>query len=196
MKAFFRGSLATLVGSVALFGASTAFAQDACLNDTDCPGGGMVCGGDVCNWHKPLTAPADPNKPYTCNPAGTDPKGSDGWCTGPTADNCKCKGEGAKCVGTYCSFTKASDALAGSGGSGAGGSAAGGSPSSAGTTAAAGTPTAAAGTPTAAAGTGTTPAASSDSGGCSVSAPIGTRGGAALALGVLGLGFALSRRRR
>jgi len=193
MKAFFRGSLATLVGSVALFSASTAFADgEPCINDTDCPGNGMTCGGDVCNWTKMHPTASGM---FTCNAAGSQtPVGHDGWCT--TVDNCKCKGEGATCVAPYSTFTKPQ--AGGTGGTGAGGSPAGGSPSTtAGTTSTtAGMTSTTAGTTSTTAGTASTPAASSDSGGCSVSGPIGTRGGAALALGVLGLGFALSRRRR
>jgi len=126
MKAFFRGFVATLVGSVALFGASAAFADgEPCINDTDCPGNGMTCGGDVCNWMKPH---ATSTGMYTCNIAGSQtPVGHDGWCT--TTDNCKCKGEGATCKYPYCTFTKPP---AGGAGSSSGGSSAGGSPSTAG----------------------------------------------------------------
>ena len=198
MKAFFRGSLATLVGSMALFVASTALADgEACYNDSDCPG--TACGDAVCNWTK-YAMPAVGMKAFACNPAGSQtPVNMDGWCT--TDDDCKCKSLGAKCQAgnniPHCTFTKPGDAPAGSGGSAAGGSSAGGS-SAGGSTSAAGTTTSTAGTgPTASAGTGSTAApASNTSSGCSVSAPIGGRGGAALALGVLGLGFALSRRRR
>ena len=189
MKAFFRVSMATLVGSMALFVAPAAFAAgEACTNDIDCPGNGAACGGDVCNWSLGLNATPVGDKMHICGPAGAGAKGSDGWCT--TTDDCKCKAQGATCMVVYCSFTKASDATGG-GGTGAGGSPAGGSPSTT-----AGMASTTAGMTSTTAGTATTPAASSDSGGCSVSAPIGTRGGAALALGVLGLGFALSRRRR
>lgn len=84
-----------------------------CFNDTDC--GGAQCGGDVCNWNIPLANPLDPNKPYTCNPAGTAPKGMDGWCT--SDENCKCRELGAKCAGVYCTFTQPSDAPQGASGS-------------------------------------------------------------------------------
>jgi MYXO-CTERM domain-containing protein len=177
MKASLRRSVATLVGSVTLLLAPAAFAQDACLNDTDCPGGGAVCGGDVCNWNKPLPAPlADPNKPYTCNPAGTDAKGMDGWCSDASAAFCKCQAQGAKCSGVWCTFTKPEDAppATGGGGMAAGGMAAGGM---------------------ATGGTGTT-APPAEEGGCSVSAPGSTGTGAALSLGLLGLGLAFARRRR
>ena len=197
MKAFFRGSLMTLVGSVALFGASTAFAADEpCFNDTDCPGGGAVCGGDVCNWNKSNPA-GTMDKPYTCNPAGTDPKGQDGWCTSTNGNaDCKCASAGAKCVGVHCSFTKASDAPAG-GGSPAGGASTGGSPAAGSpATGGAGSPATTGGSPTTTGGSAATPPAAAESSGCSVSAPIGSRSGAALALGLLGLGLAFSRRRR
>ena len=181
MKALLRGTLATLVGSVTLFVASTALADgEACYNDTDCPG--TMCGDAVCNWPKPATNPTT-EKPFYCNPAGTQAKKSDGWCT--TDDNCKCKGLGAKCVGTYCTFTLPADAPAGSSGSSTGGAA-----PTAGTTS---TPTAG----TASGGTGsTTPAPAPSSGGCSLSVPGGTNTGLALGVGLLGLGLAFARRRR
>ena len=46
-----------------------------------------ACGGKVCDW----------NKGMTCQPAGGAPEGQDGWCM--KDDDCKCKGEGATCVG-------------------------------------------------------------------------------------------------
>ena len=176
MKASLRTSLATLFGSVALLVAPAAFAAgEPCFNDTDCMGGGQVCGGDVCNWNMTHAAPVG-DMMYTCVVAGTDPKGMDGWCTGPTSDNCKCKAEGAKCVGVHCTFTKASDAPVGTGGTGAGGT---------GATAGSGTT----------AGTGTTPKPA-DEGGCSMSVPGGSNTAVALGVGLLGLGLALARRRR
>jgi len=180
MKAMLRSSLATLVGSVALFVAPSAFAEgEPCINDVDCPGGGQVCGGDVCNWTKPQ------GDKFTCNAAGTQtPKGKDGWCT--TTADCKCKGEGATCVAPYCTFTKASDAPAGTGGTGTGGSASTGGTTAAGTTSTAGT--------TSAAGTAAKPA--DDGGGCSVGVPGGANTGIALGVGLLGLGLAFARRRR
>lgn len=199
MKALLRGSLAGLMSCFMLSLSATALAEgEPCYNDDDCPGGGAECGGDVCNWNKVHPAPVG-DKGFTCNPAGTDPKGQDGWCT--TTDDCKCKAQGANCnKAPYCSFTKASDAPAGTagGGSGAGGSAAGGS--AAGGTSASGAATGGsaptAGT-TGTAGTGTTtPAPAADDGGCSVSMPGNTGTGALLALGVAGLGLALARRRR
>jgi hypothetical protein len=198
MKALIRGSLASLIGSVALFVAPAAFAEgEPCINDVDCPGNGAACGGDVCNWNK---SSGDASKPYACNPAGSEtPKGNDGWCTNNS--DCKCMGQGATCRAPHCTFTKASEAPAG-GGSASGGSASGGTSSSgsagapataAGTTSTGGTGT----TPTAGTGSTTTPAPAADSGGCSVSAPGRSNTGLVLAFGVVaGLGVALSRRRR
>lgn len=192
MKASLRTSLATLVGSVALLVAPAAFAAgEPCFNDNDCPGGGDVCGGDVCDWNQ--MNPAFPEAtPYTCIVAGSigKPKGQEGWCTGDAT--CKCRNEGAKCVGVYCTFTQPKDAPAGSSGSGAGGGS-----GMAGSTSTAGTGTAGTGT----AGTGTTAGTGSTSkpaeeGGCSVSAPGGSNTGLALGVGLLGLGLALARRRR
>ncbi|HEY6080435.1 MAG TPA: MYXO-CTERM sorting domain-containing protein [Polyangiaceae bacterium] len=164
---------------------ATAFgAGEPCINDIDCPGGGNVCGGEVCNWNKPQ------GQMFTCNAAGTDAKKKDGWCT-VTAD-CKCAPQGAKCVPPYCSFTLAADAPATGGGSPTGGS-----PGTAGTTSAAGT-TSTAGT-TSSGGTGAAPAPApvEEEGGCSVRAPRGNTNGVALGLvGVLGLGYVLARRRR
>jgi MYXO-CTERM domain-containing protein len=202
MKVMLRGSLAGLVSCFLLSLSATALAEgEACFNDDDCPGGGAVCGGDVCNWNK-LSATPDGDKIFFCNPAGTGVKGSDGWCTDST--DCKCAMQGATCRGTYCSFTKASDAPAPSGGGGAGGSAAGGSAAGGGGSAAGGAPAAGAATggsspvagSTSTAGGSTTPPPATDSGGCSVSVPGNTGTGALLALGVAGLGLALARRRR
>ena len=189
MKALLRGTLATLVGSMTLFVASTALADgEACYNDTDCPG--TACGDAVCNWSRPATNPTS-DKPYYCNPAGTKPKKSDGWCT--TDDNCKCKSLGATCKASapYCSFTKPSDAPAGTSGSSTGGAAPTAGTTSTPTAGTTSTPTAG----TASGGTGsTTPAASS--GGCSLSVPGGSNTGLALGVGLLGLGLAFARRRR
>lgn|GEM_PF-1833122 len=202
MKAFFRGSLATLVGSVALFAASTALADgEACFVDTDCPG--TACGDAVCNWNKPATMPSS-SKPYYCNPAGSSPAGADGWCS--VDADCKCMGQGAVCHVPYCSFTKA-PAGAGGASSGSGGatssagapSTSGGAPStSAGApSTSAGAPSTSAGAPSTSAGAASTTPASSDSGGgCSISAPGNTTGGFAVALGMVGLGLAFARRRR
>jgi hypothetical protein len=68
-----------------------------CTNDVDCIATPQ-CGGDICDWSTGMT----------CKPAGVGMKGSDGWCA--TDTDCKCVTQGARCVGTYCSFTKASDA--------------------------------------------------------------------------------------
>jgi MYXO-CTERM domain-containing protein len=184
MKALLRGTLATLLGSVSLFVASTALADgEACFNDDDCPG--TACGDPVCNWSKAAKMPMG-DKVFACNPAGSQtPVGKDGWCT--TDDDCKCKAEGAKCVAPYCTFTKP---MAGSGGTGAGGSGTAGMTSTAGTTATAGAAT----TPTA--GTSGTSKPAEESSGCSVSMPGSSNSALALGVGLLGLGFALARRRR
>lgn len=186
MKASLRTSLATLAGSAAFLFASAALAVgEPCFDDTDCPGGGGdVCGGDVCKWGT-MHAMPDGKKVYICQAAGMDPKGSDGWCTSTNGDaNCKCRAQGAKCVGVYCTFTKPDQAPAGTSGSGAGG---GSGTAGSGT---AGSNTAGTGT----AGSAAKPAA--DEGGCSVSAPGGSNTGLALGVGLLGLGLALARRRR
>lgn len=189
MKASLRTSLATLVGSVALLIAPAAFAVgEMCFNDTDCPN--PDCGGDVCDWGTKHPMGTD-KLPYTCVPAGTDPKGSDGWCTfdmdAPDPhQHCKCRALGAQCKTVYCSFTKPDQAPpgAGTGGTGAGGTGG----TTAGTTSTAGT------APTA--GTGTTTKPPAEEGGCSVSAPSGSNTGVALGVGLLGLGLAFARRRR
>lgn len=200
MKASLHASFATLTGSVVLLLSASAFAAgEPCLNDTDCPG--TECGSEVCNWNKPLENPANPDKPYTCNPAGTDPKGKDGWCSDNSADYCKCKALGATCTSNffYCSFTRPQDAPAGStGGAGTGGAGTGGGGASTGgggTTSTGGTTAGTGGSGAATGGSAAAPAPAADEGGCSVSAP---RGGSsvALGLGLLGLGYALARRRR
>lgn len=193
MKALLRRTLGSLVASATLLLAPIALAEgEACYNDDDCPGGGAVCGGDVCNWSKTAAKP-DGMKVFACNPAGTQEKAKDGWCT--TTDDCKCKAEGATCVTTYCTFTKASDAPSGTGGAASAGAASGGS--SAGGSTSAGAATGGAATAGAAtAGTATKPAEPADDGGCSVSAPGVGVSGAAMALGLLGLGAMVARRRR
>lgn len=202
MKASLRQSLATLVGSVTLLVAPAAFAVgEPCFNDDDCPGGGNVCGGDICDWSQGEIEAHPAEKPFICIAAGTGKtpsgdlagKGKEGWCTFANGDaNCKCRAEGAKCVGVYCTFTLPSDAPPGGGG-GTGGTGSG--------TAGTGTDTAGTGTAgTGTAGTGTTPAPApaAEEGGCSVSAPGRSNTGVALALGVglAGLGVAFARRRR
>ncbi len=76
----------------------------ACFNDIDCPG--SACGNEVCNWTKTAAAPIG-MKAFLCNPAGTQPKGLDGWCT--TDADCKCLAQGAKCRAPFCTFTRAED---------------------------------------------------------------------------------------
>src|SRR5690349_5916569 len=98
-----------LAAAVAVSSAAPAralpVAPSSCFNDTDCPG--AECGGMVCNWNMLAPYP-QPDKPYLCVPAGTDPKGMDGWCTSTNRDDdCKCQALGAKCVGVHCSFTRA-----------------------------------------------------------------------------------------
>jgi hypothetical protein len=75
--------------------AATRLASAACTNDVDCPT--ALCGGQVCQW----------GGVHMCVPAGTDPQGSDGWCT--TDTDCKCMGEGARCVSPHCTFTLPGD---------------------------------------------------------------------------------------
>jgi MYXO-CTERM domain-containing protein len=198
MKASLRASFAPLIGSVVLLLSATSLAAgEPCINDIDCPGGGDVCGGEVCNWNKPQ------GDKFTCNAAGTDPKKSDGWCT--TTADCKCRDEGATCKIPYCTFTLAADAPptgAGGGGStggnastGGGGAATGGGGASTGT--AGTTSTGTAGTAsTGTAGTTSAPPPAADEGGCSVAVPAGKSSGLAFGLGLLGLGYALVRRRR
>jgi hypothetical protein len=177
------------VGSVALFVASTAFAEgEACYVDKDCPG--TACGDAVCNWTK-FAATAVGMKQFYCNPAGSQtPVGSDGWCT--TDADCKCMAEGAKCVGTYCSFTKAPGGGSAGASSGTAGAPSGTAGAPSGT---AGAPAGTAGAPASTAGAPAT-GGSSDSGGCSLSLPGKTNSGAAAVLAALGLGFVLARRRR
>ena len=91
----------TIVASGVLF---TAEAFALCTNDIDCPG--STCGGQVCKWASATT--------HTCVAAGTDPKGSDGWCS--IDADCKCMGLGATCVGVHCSFTLPADAPSDAGG--------------------------------------------------------------------------------
>jgi hypothetical protein len=144
---------------------ATARAQTnppSCINDIDCAAT-PACGGDVCDW---VAAPT-----MTCKPAGTQPKGTDGWCM--VNSDCKCAAMGATCNANFsCTFTRACDAPGapgcGAGGSGAGGSGAGGSTGTAGT------------------------GGGGDSGGCSVAAT-GDKHWAGLLLA--GLLLVLSRRR-
>jgi len=162
-----------VVGVLLAGGARAATNPASCVNDIDCVATPQ-CGGDVC--------PYDGAHPFTCQPAGTAAKGRDGWCT--TDTDCKCYAQGARCVGAYCSFTKASDApatgAAGSSGS-AGSTGSGGSTGSAGSTGTAGTGTDA--------GTST----GSSGGGCNVG---GNAGAGWLSVALLGLTAAFVRRRR
>ena len=109
-----------LAAFVCSFAAATAAAQTnpaTCVNDIDCVAT-PTCGGDVCDWNG---TPAQ-----KCRPAGTSPKGMDGWCMMDT--DCKCMGMGATCdTGTlHCTFTRPCDGPDGgtcaTGGSGGGGS--------------------------------------------------------------------------
>jgi len=161
-----------LAGLACLLAAGKARAT-SCVNDVDCPGN-AACGGDVCNY-----ATGTP----TCAPAGTGPKGTDGWCT--TNADCKCASLGATCTsdGVYCTFTKPSDAPGAGGTTGTGGSTGiGGTSGSGGSTGNAGAP--------GSAGSGT----SSGGGGCTV-AGSGPRGGT-FALATAALIAASIRRRR
>ncbi|HMF42239.1 MAG TPA: hypothetical protein VKQ32_16305 [Polyangia bacterium] len=104
-----------LVGVVSLCVARSAAAATnptSCANDIDCIATPQ-CGGDVCVYSATS---------MTCQPAGGAAKGADGWCTVDT--DCKCMGQGAKCVFPYCTFTRACDAPdagpCGAGGSGGG----------------------------------------------------------------------------
>ena len=173
--------------------ASGSARATSCLNDVDCPN--SACGGEVCDFY------SDPT--LTCKPAGTQPKGMDGWCSSDS--DCKCAALGATCtISSSCSFTKPSDAPSGGGGNGgaAGSSGAGGS-SATGTggsgtggtgagTGGSGNGGTAAGGSAAAGQTGTT---NGGGGGCSVA---GSAGPASwLAFSVLaGLVVAIRKRRR
>jgi hypothetical protein len=114
------------VGFVSIIcAAATARAQTnpaSCTNDIDCAAT-PSCGGDVCDW---VAAPT-----MTCKPAGTQPKGTDGWCM--VNSDCKCAAIGATCNTAFsCTFTRPCDAP-GMSGCGAAGSGAGGSTGTAGT---------------------------------------------------------------
>jgi len=114
-----------LTAITCLFAAGTASAQSnpaTCVNDIDCIATPQ-CGGDICDWSNIAAG-------MHCKPAGSQPKGQDGWCT--TDADCKCKDMGATCVAAFCTFTRACDApnaggcaaggSTGTGGSGSGGS--------------------------------------------------------------------------
>jgi MYXO-CTERM domain-containing protein len=165
-----------LVGVTCLFSAAGARAATSCVNDKDCTATPQ-CGGEVCDWNRA------PN--MTCKAAGGDAQGSDGWCTVDT--DCKCYADGARCVGSYCTFTKPPTGGGGTTGS-AGTTGSGGSTGAAGTTGSAGS-TGTAGT-TGSAGSGT----NDSGGGCRVAESPAT--GGALAGVALGLTLAFARRRR
>ena len=117
MSTSLRNWISGLAGAVVLSVTAVALADgEPCYADRDCPG--TSCGDAVCNWTR-----ENPNgvgsKLFTCNPAGTDVQGSDGWCT--TNDDCKCQALGATCVNAHCSFTLADSAGAQTGSAGAGG---------------------------------------------------------------------------
>ena len=101
MKTILVG-IAAVVGLLAAGSARAATNPVPCANDIDCvatPG----CGGEVCRYAG--------DHPFTCQPAGTDPKGMDGWCTHDS--DCKCHDQGAVCVNaTYCTFTLMKDGSA------------------------------------------------------------------------------------
>jgi len=175
-----------LAALVCLLASGGARAQ-SCVNDIDCPN--AACGGEVCDYSTGTP---------TCKPAGSQPKGQDGWCTQDS--DCKCGSLGAKCDSSlvFCTFTTPSEAPgAGNGGHGGGGVGAAGTSGSVG----GGAPgTGGAGAP----GTGCVGAAghagSSDggsSGGCSIAGA--SSSGEALGctlLALLGMAAAVLRRRR
>lgn len=175
--------MTAVVAGVGLFAARDAAAQ--CTNDDDCPD--SACGGQICDWN---------STPHKCIAAGTGSggKGKEGWCTGPGADNCKCKAQGATCEIVYCSFTKASDAPGG----GTGGAAATGGASG---TGGASTGTGGASTGTGGASTGTGGASTADAGtkpkddggGCAVAGSAATPSFLGI---VLALGIAIGVRRK
>ena len=89
-----------LTAITCLFAAGTASAQSnpaTCVNDIDCIATPQ-CGGDICDWSNIAAG-------MHCKPAGSQPKGQDGWCT--TDADCKCKDMGATCVAAFCTFTRA-----------------------------------------------------------------------------------------
>jgi MYXO-CTERM domain-containing protein len=92
-----------LAGLVGFLAAGTARAQTnpaTCVDDIDCIATPQ-CGGDICDW-------SNPSAGMKCKPAGTGPKGMDGWCT--VDEDCKCHSLGATCVAAYCTFTRPCDA--------------------------------------------------------------------------------------
>lgn len=166
-----RRTWALFAGALIFAAAGSAQAQDAggCINDVDCPD--TACGGQVCDW---LVSP------MACRAADVTKKGADGWCT--TSADCKCKGMGATCKGTYCTFTLPSQAPPGGGTGGSGGSSATGSGGS---------------TATGSGGTTTAPAPAEDSGGCAIArTPVSGLTCAGLLVGLGAIAFGARRRRR
>ncbi len=177
-----------LAGLVCLLVAGSARAASnpaTCINDIDCAAT-PTCGGDVCDY---VTAPIQ-----TCKAAGSQPKGSDGWCT--VDSDCKCAALGAKCNIVNCTFTKASDAPSGSAGKGGG---SGGGSGSAGTSGSGGSSSAGTGGSSTGGSKGTDGSStggtgsSSSGGGCSVAGPISPSW--SIAFGAVGLLAVLKRRR-
>jgi hypothetical protein len=185
LSAFVFALAAIVAGALAWTAPAHA---EACMNDIDCKTNGTACGTDVCNWNV---------MPQVCAAAGHAAQGMDGWCTVDT--DCKCHAQGAKCVGTYCTFTKA-PADGGSGSTSGSGSATSGSATSGATSgAAAGSGAATSGAATS--GTGGGSGAAAPASGGSSSCTVGFRGAGtappyAVAAMALGACFLVARRRR
>ena len=178
-----------LAALVCLLASGGARAQ-SCVNDVDCPD--ATCGGQVCDY-----STGSP----TCISAGSQPKGTDGWCTQDS--DCKCASLGAKCDQSFvfCTFTKPSDAPgAGNGGHGGGVGSAGATGTGGGSVGSGGATGAGGGSGQGTGGAGAAgPAGNNDgsSGGCSIAAAStpGDAPGCAL-LASLGLAATVFRRRR
>ena len=158
-----------LTAITCLFAAGTASAQSnpaTCVNDIDCIATPQ-CGGDICDWSNIAAG-------MHCKPAGSQPKGQDGWCT--TDADCKCKDMGATCVAAFCTFTRPCDAPR------AGGCAAGGSTGTGGSGGSSAT------------GTAGTSGGGGGGGGCSIGATAPTA--SSVLLVALSLLFVSRRRRR
>ena len=158
-----------LTAITCLFAAGTASAQSnpaTCVNDIDCIATPQ-CGGDICDWSNIAAG-------MHCKPAGSQPKGQDGWCT--TDADCKCKDMGATCVAAFCTFTRPCDAPS------AGGCAAGGSTGTGGSGGSSAT------------GTAGTSGGGGGGGGCSIGATAPTA--SSVLLVALSLLFVSRRRRR
>ncbi|HEX3696202.1 MAG TPA: MYXO-CTERM sorting domain-containing protein [Polyangia bacterium] len=158
----------SLIAGLCLLLSGRAFAAPnptSCINDVDCMAT-PTCGGEVCDF----------TGTGKCIAADATKHPMDGWCTSSHGDDdCKCKGQGAKCVGFYCTFTLPSQAPAGTGGASAG---TGGSSAGTGGT------------------SGSTDGGTSSSGssGCSVAG--GAPAGLSLIAGLGLIGFAVRRRSR